>query len=729
MFVNILLLSMLINSVQAPVIIPSMPAPEIDGYMDAGEWDNAYVYDDKYFEISPMLGNEPDDSMHVYVGHDEENLYFLFAAYQETENIISKNALRDDIGNQDMVGIIIDPMGNKQEENLILFGLPNVIADLRKYFSDGGLYEDLTWDCRCNFQTLITDYGYNVEIALPLNNFRRQTGDTLNMNINFFRKIPYKDLELSYYDILEISSQGEMDALHPIIITDIKQQREEISIMPYGTYGADMDKNTYADAGFDVRIPVGSSSVANIAFNPDFSQLEGDPLEFDFNAEYAMYYSEYRPFFTEERGVFKSDNVLYYSRAIVNPYIAGRYTLKDPYNQAGIIIAYDQADTMIGNTDAIAAVLKYKRKFGSHYLGTLMTGHFDRVSGSNNGVISGDMMLSLPGNIVLDMNGAVSLSDSSGQQQTGYYHESYFRYITNNWIAVFHLTGLSDEFNNELGYVTNTDQQYGGGYVSRIWRPNNDYIQKIELGEDFGITTGWDNTIDYISSTPDSIEYFFNTQLKLHMFKRSYAQVALNVKKKFYDNVFLNYYNILLYNESRINDMLTYNLTALSGYSIDYNYARLGTYQYISGNIYYTPIPQLTFNGGGFIDRHMTDPDIQALNINDIGSTQVMWNSYITDMGITYSPVSVFSVKLIAQRTEARFADNYFDTADFVNHYNNDFSVTDVRNRLFCIIEYEPFLNNLIYLGARYQLHEENQLTNEEEETIFFFKFVSDFSF
>lgn len=728
MFIDILLFSMLVNTMQMPSVIPSMDEPVIDGYMETGEWDNAYVYDDKYYEISPILGNEPDDSMHVYMGHDEQSLYLLFKVFQDTSNIISKSSSRDNMGMQDMVGLLIDPMGNRQEEYLLLMGLPDVITDFRKYYTDGYLAEDITWDSRCQFKTRIADYGYNVELALPFDNFRRQDMDTLLMNINFYRQIRYKDMELSYYDIEDISSKGEIDALHPIILTGVRQQRERINIMPYGTYGTDTDNNTFADAGFDMRIPISNASMANVAFNPDFSQLEGDPLEFDFNAEYALYYDEYRPFFTEERGVFNSDNELYYSRAIVNPYVAGKYTLKDPNNQAGIIIAFDQADSNIGNSNAIASIIKYKRKMGDQYLGTMLTGHFDRDSGINNGVASADMMLNLPLGIIYDINAAYSIMDSSGSRSDGFYHDSYLRYITNTWLVVLHANSVSPYFENNMGYVTDTDQQYLGGYIGHIWRPNNDYVQKIELGEDFGASSGWDNTIDYIASTPDSIEYFFNSYLKLNLFKRSYAQAGFNYKKKFFDGVFLTYYNILLYNESRINKQLSYDLTGLFGYNIDYNYARLGKYKYIVGNIHYTPIPQLTLNAGGFVDRHDSDPNSQALTIDALSNTETMWNSYSVDMGITYSPISVLSLKFIAQRTEARFADNYHDVSEFIHHYNNDLSVTDVRNRLFCIVEYEPFVNNMIYLGSRYELHEETQINDEEKRIIFFFKFASEFN-
>ena len=430
---TVILLGSLFMSMIDPVTIPTIDAPVIDGVMDVDEWSDAFIYKDLYFEIVPILGNEPSDSMHIYIGHDKENIYVLFNAFQDTSTIIQKNALRDQMGAQDMVALILDPMGNKQEEYFIMLALPNVITDFRKTMTNGSLYMDMTWNCRCNFKTLITDYGYIVELALPLDNFRRQQGDTLNMNINFFRRIESGNMELSYFDIEDMSSQGELDALHPIILTDVENKRESIDIMPYGTYGAILNDNTYSSAGLDARVPLGSTSVMNFAFNPDFSQLEGDPLRIDFNSEYALYYSEYRPFFTEERGVFQTDNSLYYSRAIINPYIAGRYTVKDPNNQAGIIFAYDQADSNIGNNDALASVMKYKRKISDHYLGALFTARRDLEDDYNNAVFSGDAMFVLPGNITIDMNGGVSYTASMTNARYGSYHDMNIRYITNEW--------------------------------------------------------------------------------------------------------------------------------------------------------------------------------------------------------------------------------------------------------------------------------------------------------
>ncbi len=727
MHFTFILLGSLFMSMINPTTIPTIDAPVIDGVMDVNEWSEAYIYNDLYFEVSPVLGNEPDDSMHIYIGHDKENMYILFNAFQDTSTIIQKNALRDNMGAQDMVALILDPMGNRQEEYFIMLALPDVITDFRKTMTNGSLYQDITWTCRCDFKTLITDNGYIVELVLLLDNFRRQQGDTLNMNINFFRRIESSRRELSYFDIEDISSQGELDALKPIILTDVENKRESIDIMPYGTYGANSNSDTYSSAGFDARIPIGSASVMNFAFNPDFSQLEGDPLRIDFNSEYALYYSEYRPFFTEERGVFQTDNALYYSRAIVNPYIAGRYTIKDPNNQAGIIFAYDQADSNIGNNDALASLMKYKRKILDHYLGTLFTIRRDLQDDYNNAVLSGDAMFDLPGNIAIDMNGGVSYTDSIINDKYGYYHDMYIRYITNEWIAIIHTSGISPQFFNDLGYISSKDNQYIGGYLSHIWLFTNDYIQKIELGEDFGANSQWNNTWRFITETPDSIEAFSSTQLQFHMFKKAYTHIALNYSRNFYDNVFLNCQSISLYNNSRINNILSYSINAFYGYSIDYNYARIGQYKYIVFNLYCTPIPQLSLNAGVFLNRHSTDTDVQALKPSDIEKLEEQWTSYTVDVGITFSPSSIFSIKFIAEHAEVRFTEMYYDTTSFVNDYGNDISVHQMDDRLFGILEYKPSVNNVIYLGARYQISNENQIRDLSKETLFFFKFVSNF--
>ena len=724
---TVILLGSLFISMSSPVTIPTIDAPVIDGVMNVDEWSDAFIYKDLYFEIVPILGNEPSDSMHIYIGHDKENIYVLFNAFQDTSTIIQKNALRDQMGAQDMVALILDPMGNKQEEYFIMLALPNVITDFRKTMTNGSLYMDMTWNCRCNFKTLITDYGYIVELALPLDNFRRQQGDTLNMNINFFRRIESGNMELSYFDIEDMSSQGELDALHPIILTDVENKRESIDIMPYGTYGAILNDNTYSSAGFDARVPLGSTSVMNFAFNPDFSQLEGDPLRIDFNSEYALYYSEYRPFFTEERGVFQTDNSLYYSRAIINPYIAGRYTVKDPNNQAGIIFAYDQADSNIGNNDALASVMKYKRKISDHYLGALFTARRDLEYDYNNAVLSADAMFDLPANITVDINGGVSYTDSIINDKYGYYHDMNIRYITNEWIAVLHTAGISPQFFNDLGYITYKDNQYAGGYVSRIWWFSNDYIQKIELAENFGANSQWNNTWRFITQTRDSIEGFSSTQLRLYMLKKAFAQISYNYNRDFYDNVFLNYQNIQMFIDSRINNIFSYSIAMLYGYNIDYNYARIGQYKYIVANIFCTPLPTLSINAGVFLNNHSTDPDVQALKPTDIEKLEEQWISYTADIGITFSPSSIFSIKFIAEHAEVKFKEMYYDTSSFVNDYGNNLSVHQTDDKLFGILEYKPSVNNVIYVGARYQISNENQIRDLSKETLFFFKFVSNF--
>ena len=726
---NILSILTILLTLQTPVEIPIFNnVPIIDGKKDA-VWETVYYQQKQFQEIKPIFGGKLKEQTSVYVGHDRENMYIMIESYQDTSTLVEKKCGRDEEVRQDAVGIMIDPMGNFQEEYLIIIGLSGSILDMRKTLNKGGLEEDDTWDSDINYAVSKEKNRYIVEIKLPFSNFRRTNASKMTWNINFYRRVEYLQSQGILYPVEELTAEGEINSMQPIVFKEITTGREKTEIVPYGIYGAEVNgvTDTYGNAGVDVKVPVSTSGVANFAFNPDFSQLEGDPLKADFNNEYALYYDEYRPFFIEEKAVFKSDREIYYSRAIQNPYLAGRYTYKDKSNQAGAIIAYDQHDSNIGNTNAYAGILRYRHKFEKNSLGTMLSLRRDNDSLYNNAVFSIDGQSYMPGDIRVDYTLGQSYTDNDSVSLE-YYYDSYISYSSNVWNTIIHIGGMSPDFNNDLGYITRKNKHYFGGYIGRTFNFNNDIIQKISIGEDFGSYSKWDRPQDFVLNTADSIDFFGTTQLNVFMFRGSMMQTAFNYMKKkvsgFEDMI--NAYNFHQYFNISFNPKLSMDLTLRKGYDIDYNYGRVGIVNLGVSNIYYTPIPQLNLNAGAYLSNHLSNPDINPQSPSEINDPAQQWFAYTTDAGVSYNPVNELSFKFVAERVNVDFTEGYYPESMFINDTGSS-NVVSREDRLFSIIEYRPSPGNNIYFGMRYRIRNENQVRDMSKVKTIFFKFTSKF--
>ncbi|MFO8061873.1 MAG: hypothetical protein R6U31_02995 [bacterium] len=726
---NLLTLLTVFLTIQSPAEIPVFEQPPvIDGKMES-VWQQGVVYNEYFQEIQPVFDAEQKENTEIYMGHDTENLYILFKSNQDTSSFIEKKCVRDEQVGQDAVGFLIDPMGNLQEEYLVIIGLSGSIMDLRKVLSKGGLNEDMTWDSDIEYAVGKNEDGYTVEIRLPFSNFRRSGGNEMKWNMNFFRRIEHSKSQGIMFPIEDLVSDAELKSLRPFRIRDIEISREKTDIVPYGIYGAEVNgiTDTYGNAGVDVKIPVSTTGVVNLAFNPDFSQLEGDPLKADFNNEYALYYSEYRPFFIEERAVFRSDKEIYYSRAIQNPYLAGRYTYKDKSNQAGAIIAYDQHDSNIGNTNAYAGILRYRHKFEKNSMGTMFSIRRDNDSLYNNAVFSVDGQAYMPGNIRLDYSAGQSYIDDDSIT-LGYYYDAYMSYGSNAWNAIIHLGGMSPDFYNDLGYITRKNKHYFGGYIGRSFYFDSKIIQRITIADDFGSYAKWDRPQEFIMEASDSVDYFSNTKINVYFLRASMAQTSFNYMKKRVNGYsdMVTAYNFHQYFNIFFTDQISADMTLKKGYEIDFNYGRAGIVNLGVANVYYNPIPQLKFNAGAYAGNHLSNPETNPQSPSEINDPSQQWFAYTADAGVSYNPVNELSFKFVAERVNVDFTEGYYPESMFVNDTGSS-NVVSREDRLFSIIEYKPSPGNNIYFGMRYRIRNENQIRDMSKVKTIFFKFTSKF--
>ena len=80
----------------------------------------------------------------------------------------------------------------------------------------------------------------------------------------------------------------------------------------------------------------------DLTVNPDFSQIEADVPQIDFNQRFALYYPEKRPFFLEGMEVFRFPEIqMVYTRRIIDPIAGAKLTGKVGRFTYGLLSAYD----------------------------------------------------------------------------------------------------------------------------------------------------------------------------------------------------------------------------------------------------------------------------------------------------------------------------------------------------------------------------------------------------
>jgi hypothetical protein len=95
--------------------------PKIDGQLDDKAWKNPPLKKD-FITFHPIYGEKLPCETRVWVANDNENLYFAFHCLDpEPTKIKTSLTKRDNMFNDDYVGVAVDPEGNGLNGYVLFF--------------------------------------------------------------------------------------------------------------------------------------------------------------------------------------------------------------------------------------------------------------------------------------------------------------------------------------------------------------------------------------------------------------------------------------------------------------------------------------------------------------------------------------------------------------------------------------------------------------------------------
>jgi len=304
---------------------------KIDGILDDTGWLKA-TREDRFTEVSPGDQVEPPVGSEVWIAYNETHLYVALIAYDNPDEVRVSMRERDEIGLDDYFGIMLDTYGDANWGYELFVNPLGIQMDLRMVSSGN---EDMSFDIVWESEGKLTKDGYQVEIAIPFSSLRFPDKKVQTWKANFWRD-HQRDVRRRY-------AWSARDRDNPCFmcqwgsltgIEDIKPGKN-LEIMPniIGYQSGAINDNSDpksgfnnedidGEASFNVRYGLSSNSSLEVAYNPDFSQIESDADQVDVNTTFALYYSEGRPFFQEGSDLFNTWIDGIYTRSINDPEVA-----------------------------------------------------------------------------------------------------------------------------------------------------------------------------------------------------------------------------------------------------------------------------------------------------------------------------------------------------------------------------------------------------------------------
>ena len=582
----------------------------INGVLDEKAWSNALTFK-LDIEVMPAENVPAPVDAECYLLYDSQNLYVGCRAFDpEPEKIRAHLSDRDNAWGDDSIGLIIDTFNDENRAFAFFVNPLGIQGD--EIMSNGGSYEDDSWDAIWDSAGRITDFGYVIEIIIPFRALQFQPSEEDQIwgfapvrNYPRSRRHQISSFPIDRNQIQCILCQlpkikgfsgaepGRNIELDPTVVGLYSDEREDFPEGP-------MKKGeSFGNIGISGRWGFSNNMTLSAALNPDFSQVEADVAQLDINKQFALYYPEKRPFFLEGQDFFKTPIQALYTRSVADPAWGFKISGKKGKNTIGFFSAQDQLTNLIfpgsqgsnsGFLDqrSFSNVLRYRRDIGGgSTLGILMTDREGDQYHSRLAGLDGLLHLSKADVVTFQLLGSQTAYPDSLAEDYGQDIGELYGYAANikisrqkkNYLVYGSYEDFSPDFRADLGFEPQVDYrnfELGGGYI--YVGTEKSFFSEID------IIANYDQTNDHQGGL---LEKELETTISLNGPMQSNFSTVVGIREKVYkQESFSQFFNHILFS-IRPSGNLYCGFLLSYGNEIDYTYVRAGKYLQISPKLYW----------------------------------------------------------------------------------------------------------------------------------------------
>jgi hypothetical protein len=340
--------------------------PAIDGKLDDEVWKTAAVFKD-FYQFRPGDNIAPSQPTEVLMGYDAKFLYFAFRAHDEPGKVRATIAKRDQIFDDDTVGMYLDTFNDQRRAFIMIFNPFGIQAD-GIFTEDQG--EDYSFDLVMESKGVMIEDGFTVEVAIPFKSLRYEAGKGKQWGVHFLRQIKRINNETDSWMPISREKSGLLNQAGHITGLEGVSTERTLEIIPSLTIsetgkrvssftppvgvtdpGRIVNQPIEFDPGLTMKYGITPTVTLDLALNPDFAQVEADQTVVTANQRFPIFFEEKRPFFLEGIDIFRTPIQAVHTRAIVDPDAAIKLTGKRGRNTFGLLLASDNAPGNLSSDD------------------------------------------------------------------------------------------------------------------------------------------------------------------------------------------------------------------------------------------------------------------------------------------------------------------------------------------------------------------------------------------
>jgi len=582
---------------------------KIDGIINEDVWSNSLLLSN-FTSYLPVDGRPADDNTDIRIWYSTKSLYIAIKAYEVHGEVRSTLADRDNLENDDYILLFLDTYDDQR--SAFAFAVnplgqqgDGTITDKTSSSRNSTVTFNLDHNPDYVFTSRgrLTEEGFTVEIEIPFKSFRYKKSNIQNWGFNVLRYVQHSGYQSTLFNVsLDVASflaqSGKLINITGIEREKIFEINPELRTSLQRGPSPEKYKAASKDLlGVNMRYGLSSNIILNGTINPDFSQIEADVAQINYDPRRSLYFPEKRPFFLDGIELFRTPTRLIYTRKIANPVAAAKIAGKIGNTTIGFISAADNTGSSISNLDAAYVnVLRLKRDISNqNHIGLVYTDH-----------IHNDWS-----NRVLAFDGKFIAKDKySFRAQSG------FSVTSNNtengkiapmwniaanasgrkWSSAFSTTAYHGDFNPAVGFIEREDYvTVSAGPTRRFYGKEGAFLEQLSLS--YKLVGNWNYQGFILNDTPDDRRMYpsFSMQFKGGWRFTNFTWIEyFGYPEKFYTNYYIKINNEFLpytgtdelYNVGAMFELTTPQLESFSA-SFKYGFGRDPNYdEWAPGDIY-----------------------------------------------------------------------------------------------------------------------------------------------
>jgi hypothetical protein len=379
----------------------------LSGRLDDPGWSLAQPVEIKY-EVTPGDNTPAPQQTFVKMIYNSRFVYFGFDCRDSRPSEIRAHITdRDKCFDDDWVMVMLDTYGDYQRSYEIVVNPYGIQGDLLLAANN----EDASFDALWASAGAIDSSGWTAEMAIPIKSIRFPSTPEQRWVVEFIRNYPRASrVQMSW---------ARLDRDNPCLpcqggviegVRDV-QPSAALDFLPYvvGHQEGSVEDNSVPNSTFQngklmgrvgggMRYAPAPDFAIEGTINPDFSQVESDAAQISVNSNFALFYSEKRPFFLLGADMFQNRTQTYYSRTINNPIGAARvigkagslsyaYLAASDRNTPYIIPGEETSDYVATNIESFSNVARARYDFGKEaFAGGMLT---TRSTSTSHNIVGG----------------------------------------------------------------------------------------------------------------------------------------------------------------------------------------------------------------------------------------------------------------------------------------------------------------------------------------------------